>query len=273
MDLKGKRILLTGASSGIGRIVAIKLARAGATLALTARRKERLEALAIEIAEQGGVVPHVLPADLSRRGEAERLARAATDTLGHIDVLINNAGTTLQGLTWIVGDRDEARAQFETSLWSPLALVAALTPAMVARGDGVIVNTGSMARVSPFPHLGHYSASRAALAAASFLMALELKPRGVRVVEVDFGAIDTAASQEVRQLQGAKHWLDGPAGLGSAEKAAEAIVRAVKAQQSGFAFYPRMLRWIDRFPALGRRFTRRVAKHADLTSTAVRSGS
>ncbi|MBW3672245.1 MAG: SDR family NAD(P)-dependent oxidoreductase, partial [Acidobacteria bacterium] len=82
----------------------------------------------------------------------------------------NNAGTGVQGLTWMVGDRDEAREVLETNLWSPLALIAALAPRMVERGRGTIVNVGSMARVSPFPHLGHYAASRAALALATEVM-------------------------------------------------------------------------------------------------------
>lgn len=74
-------------------------------------------------------------------------------------MLVNNAGTDVQGLTWVVGDRDEAREVLETNLWSPLALVAALGRA----GPRHIVNVGSMTRVSPFPHLGHYAASRAGL--------------------------------------------------------------------------------------------------------------
>jgi short-subunit dehydrogenase len=274
MALKGKRILLTGASSGIGWAAARKLSAAGAVLAVSARRRERLEALAQEIGRAGGPSPHVLVADLGSRGEAARLAEAALQALGGVDILINNAGTTIQGLTWVVGDRDEARGQFETNVWSPLALIAGLAPSMIARGDGVIVNIGSMARISAFPHLGHYSASRASLAALSTMMGIELAPRGIRVVELDFGVIDTAASFEVRQIQGAEHWLDGnPAGMGSADRAADAVVRAADPSKSGFAYYPRVLAWIDRFPALGRRFSRRLSRYADVTDSTIRSDS
>ncbi len=273
MALNGKRILLTGASSGVGWIAAKKLAKAGAMLAISARRADRLTELAAEIVSEGGFAPYVLPADLSQRGEAATLAQAAMEALGGVDILINNAGSTMQGLTWVAGDRNEARAQFETNVWSPVALIAGLVPAMIERREGIIINIGSMARVSAFPHLGHYAASRAAGAALSGMMALELRPYGVRVVELDFGAISTAASEEVRQITGVEYWLDGPAGLGSAAKAADAIIHAVNASQSGFSFYPRALKWIDRFPALGRRFTRRIAKHADLTSTVIRYGN
>ena len=272
MALNGKRVLITGASSGVGWAAAKKLAAAGAVLAISARRKDRLDALAQEIGREGGIVPHVLTTDLGQRGEAALLAEASLNALGRVDILINNAGTTMQGLGWVVGDHDEARAQFETNVWSPLALIARIAPSMIARGNGTIVNVGSMARVSAFPHLGHYSASRAALAALSFMTDLELTPRGIRVVELDFGALDTAASYEVRQVQGAEHWIDGPAGLGSLEEAADAIVSATDAQKSGFAFFPRKLKWIDRFPALGRRFSRRVSKYADLSGSAIRSG-
>lgn len=272
MAIRGKRILLTGASSGVGLVAARRLAKAGAILAVSARREDRLLALAEEVRRDGGAAPQVLAADLSRRGEAAKLAERAVQALGGVDVLINNAGATTQALTWIGGDDDDERAMFETNVWSPLALVRSLAPAMISRGDGVIVNVGSMVRISPFPHLGHYAASRAAVAALSHVMSLELEPRGVRVFELDFGTIDTAASHEVRQVAGIQRWMEGGPGVGSVDKAADALVKAANAGTSGFAFYPGALKWIHRFPGLGRRYSKRLSKHADLTDTAVRSG-
>jgi short-subunit dehydrogenase len=152
--MDGKTVLLTGASGSIGSEVAKRLARGGATLAISGRREERLAELADEIARSGAPRPVPLPADLGRPGEAARLAERALAELGRVDVLVNNAGSSVQGLTWVVGDRDEAREVLETNLWSPLALAAALAPQMVERGSGAIVNVGSMARVAPFPHLG-----------------------------------------------------------------------------------------------------------------------
>src|SRR5215211_998437 len=182
--LRGRNVLLTGASGGIGAEVARQLAARGARLAISGRREARLSALAGELAAAGGAPPVVLPADLGRQGEAQRLAQEAIAALGEVHVLINNAGAALQGLTWVVGDRDEAREVFETNLWSPLSLAAHLVPQMRERRSGAIVNVGSMAAVSPFPHLGQYAASRAALAAATQVMGLELGPSGIRVVEV-----------------------------------------------------------------------------------------
>jgi short-subunit dehydrogenase len=268
--VKGKRVLLTGASSGIGWELARRLADRGALLALAARRRERLARLATEIAEAGGPAPVVLPTDLAKCGNAAELARRAVSELGQVDVLVNNAGASLQGLTWVVGDRDEAREVVETNLWSPLALARSLVPAMLERGSGAIVNVGSMARVSPFPHLGHYAASRSALAMATEVLRMELGPRGIRVVEVALGPVDTPSSRENRALAGADRWLDGRPGLGSVDSAAAAIVAAVEGDAQGVVFYPRLLRWPHRFPGLGRRYARRAAKGVDLEDQRVR---
>src|SRR5258708_3979893 len=118
---QGKGILLTGASSGIGEEAARLLAARGMRLALVARREERLRRLARDLVESGRPGPVVIAADLGVEGVAAEVARRATEALGQVDVLINNAGASIQGLTWIAGDRQEARMVFETNLWSPLA--------------------------------------------------------------------------------------------------------------------------------------------------------
>ena len=267
--MQGKTVLLTGASGGIGAEVARQLGAGGARLAIAARREERLEQVADSIEREGGPRPVVLPVDLARREQAVVLARRALEALGEIDVLINNAGSSMQGLTWLAGDADGAREVLETNLWGPLALTAAIAPSMVRRGHGAIVNVGSMARVSPFPHLGIYGASRAAIAAATEVLGMELRPRGVRVVEVALGPVDTAASQENRVLAGADAWLDGGFGIGEPEAAAAAIVRAAEGGR-GVAFYPRALRWVHTFPGLGRRYARRASRRADVFDETVR---
>jgi uncharacterized protein len=270
--LEGKTVLLTGASGAIGAEVARRLGSAGARLALSARRAERLVALADEIAATGAPRPAVVAADLGRPGAAAELAQRAAEALGAVDVLINNAGASMQGLIWVVGDRDEAREVLETNLWSPLALVAALAPRMVARGAGTIVNVGSMVQVSPFPHLGDYAASRAALALATQVLQMELAPRGVRVVEVALGPVDTPASRENRMLIGADRWLEGRPGVGRVSSAAGTIVAAAGGDAEGVVFYPRVLRWPHRLPGLGRRYARRMARRADLRDETVRLG-
>jgi short-subunit dehydrogenase len=271
-SVTGRRIVFTGASSGIGREAARMLGSRGARLALVARRGDRLRELAGEIAADGGAEPMVIEADLASTGAARAVAARANEQLGGVDVLVNNAGASVQALTWVGGDRAEARAVFETNLWGPLALVAELAPQMIERGEGVIVNTGSMAQVSPYPHLGHYAASRAALAAFTQTMGLELGPRGVRVVELALGPVDTDGSRENRVLQGGAEWLDGRPGLGDVGAAARALVSAIEGPSRGVVFYPGLMRWVHALPGLGRRHARRAARRADVTDTTVRVG-
>jgi uncharacterized protein len=270
--VEGKGILLTGASSGIGEEAARMLAGRGARLALVARREERLRRIAEDFVNAGHARPAIIAADLGVAGVAADVAQRATDALGQVDVLVNNAGASIQGLTWVAGDRREARAVFECNVWSPLALTAAVAPQMVRRGEGAIVNTGSMVQVSPFPHLGHYSASRAALALITQTMQLELAPRGVRVVEVALGVVDTAGSTENRVLEGGTQWLEGRPGPGKLEDAARTLVRAVEGAAEGVVFYPRILRWVHALPAIGRGYSKRAAKKTDVTDTRVRVG-
>jgi short-subunit dehydrogenase len=266
--MEGRRVLLTGASSGIGEELARVLASEGAVLALAARSEERLRRLAVEIAETGAPEPVVLPADLGQHGEAERVADEALEQLGQVDVLINNAGGGLHGLQWVAGDGDEARELFETNLWSPLALIRRLVPPMRERRSGTVVNVTSMVQVSPFPALGHYCSSKAALGSATQTLRLELRGSGVRVIEVPFGVIDTPGSFENRTLPGAEKWLDsGPAG--TVEGAAGAIVAALKGKRER-VIYPRWVALGYVFPSLARRHAARLAKHVDLDAQILR---
>src|SRR5262245_21436135 len=136
MKLEGKRALVTGASSGIGRAIARELGRRGVVLALAARRTPALESLAAEISAEGGTRPVVLTADLSRAGEAALCAEVARVKLGGVDLLVNNAGVNITGRQEEIGDDQAAREMFETNYWSPLALTRALVPAMREAGEG-----------------------------------------------------------------------------------------------------------------------------------------
>jgi short-subunit dehydrogenase len=193
VDLHGKRIVLTGASSGIGRELAIALADQGAVLVLAARRRELLGEVAAEIESAGHQRPVVVDTDLSSPGAAQALGTAALDALeGRVDVLINNAGASVIGPLSVIGDSALARALFEVNVWSPLAVSAALLPSMLAAGSGVVVNVTSTIQAVPLPLLGYYAASKAALAQATRSLRLELAETPIRVVEVIPGATDTA---------------------------------------------------------------------------------
>lgn len=263
MDVSGARVLLTGASSGIGRALARHLAAEGAHLAVAARREHLLEELADEVAERGAPRPVVLRADLSVRGTAARLASRAVAALGAADVLVNNAGGGAGGSQWATGDGDAARAAFEVNYWSPVALAAALVPGMRERGAGVVVNVTSAAQVITWPAFGPYAATKAALAAATETLRLELIGSGVSVMEVVAGPVDTAVQGETRLIPGIGDMLDRAYGgrLGEPEQLAEHIVEGIRRGRSRIV-YPRRTWTAYAVPTLARAMVARHARRA-----------
>lgn len=268
MKIDGAGVLLTGASSGIGRELALMLAAGGARLVVAARRREPLEQVAAEAAAAGHARPLVVTADLSRRGEAARLAHDAVEGLGAVDILVNNAAGNLHGWPAQVGDDDLARTLLELNYWSPLALAHALAPSMAARRDGMIVNVTSMAKVAPFPAVGHYCASKAAIGLATESLRYELARHGVRVLEVIPGTVDTPGSWENRSLAGGDRWIDRARPV-PATRVAKAVVRAIRRNRARL-IYPRPLALGYHFPDLGRLYARAVAGYADPATTQVR---
>jgi short-subunit dehydrogenase len=278
-SIEDSRILLTGASSGIGRELAVELAGRGATLALAARRRPLLESLAAEIASNGGPAPAIFEADLSVRGAARELATAAEDALGEIDVLINNAGGGVGGRITAVGDRDEPREAFEVNFWSPLALVQALAPGMVKRERGAIVNVSSMGQITTWPSFGAYAATKGALSVATETLAMELQGTGVQVMEVLPGPVDTAVQGETRLAPGIERMLKRVP-LGDAATMARRIADGLERGRER-VIYPRRAAFAYLLPALARWMGRRAVARAGeelgtqeaLGSLVVRTGS
>ena len=280
MDLNGKTALVTGASSGIGWELARALAARGVRLAISARRTEQLEELGEEVTRKGGAKPAVLPSDLSVRGAAKELAEKAAGALGRVDIVVNNAGSGVGGLQWVVGDGDEGRETFELNFWTPLALIQELVPPMRDRGKGAVVNVTSIAQILAMGGLGHYNASKAALAMATETLRLELSGSGVQVLEVVAGPIATAIQAEARLVPGADELLKR-APLGKPATLARLTVRALQRGRKRLV-YPRALAGAYNFPFAGRayvargaaRFAKRMTE-ADqaLLSSVVRGGS
>jgi short-subunit dehydrogenase len=258
--ITGKGVLLTGASSGIGRELAKQLAPRGARLAVVARRRPQLESLAQEIEAAGGARPAVIEADLSARGVAREVAAAALEELGEVEVLINNAGGGVGGRIAAVGDRDEAREAFEVNYWSPLALVGALEPPMRKRGSGAIVNVTSMGQITTWPGFGAYAATKAALSVATETLAMEMTGTGVHVMEVLPGPVDTAVQGETRLAPGIDRML-GRMPLGDAPTMASRIVAGLERGKRR-VIYPRLATVAYLLPALARRDLRRRAAQA-----------
>jgi short-subunit dehydrogenase len=227
-DISDRRILITGASSGIGWALAKAFAAEGARLAVIARRRERLEMLADEITAAGGPRPLVVRADLSVRGAAAETASEVLSELDGVDVLVNNAGGAVGGSLWAVADGDEARDDFEVDFWSPLALIGAIVPGMRQRGHGAVVNVTSLRQIVAWPSFGQNSAAQAALALATETLRLELDRFGVQVIEVIPGPIETAVQGPTRLIPGIVEAIHERMGSATPEELAAMIVEAVK---------------------------------------------
>ncbi len=190
MSDAGARVaIVTGASSGIGEASARALARAGFRVALVARRAERLEALAKEIATQGGEAL-ALPTDLAREDATAAVVTRTLAAYGRVDVLLNNAGyspaAALEQLS-----RDEIRRAFEVNLFAGLQLAGAVTPTMRAQGGGRILNMSSLAATAPAPIAVPYNASKAAINQATRCLRLEVAPWNIHVSLIVPGFVDT----------------------------------------------------------------------------------
>lgn len=222
-DLTGRTALVTGATSGIGRAVALALAARGAHVVVSGRDASRGGATVAAVRTAGGTADFVA-ADLADAGTARELAaRAAELGGGHVDVLVNNAGVFPFGPTAESTPADVDRV-LAINVTAPYFLVAALAPAMAARGHGAIVNVTTMVAEFGAAGMGLYGASKAALVLLTKSWAAEYGPAGVRVNAVSPGPTRTegtaAMGEALDQLAAA-----GPAGRpGLPEEVAEAVV-------------------------------------------------
>jgi short-subunit dehydrogenase len=181
--------IITGASSGIGAASARALARAGFRVALAARRLERLEALAKEIAAAGGSALPVA-ADLSHEADCAALVARVLREWGRVDVLVNNAGAS-PGAPVELLPRAGMTRTFEVNLIAAIHLTGLVTPAMRTRGGGHVINIGSLAGNVPAPIAVTYAATKAGMEMATRCLRLELAPFGIALSHVVCGFVDT----------------------------------------------------------------------------------
>jgi 3-hydroxy acid dehydrogenase / malonic semialdehyde reductase len=187
-NLVGWRVLVTGATSGIGRACATRLHRDGATLLLAGRRKERLEAIAAELGERC----HTAVLDVRDRAAVEALAQS--DLGKEIDMLVNSAGLAL-GLDPVhLASMDDWETMIDTNCKGLVHATRAFVPAMISRGRGHVVHIGSVAGTYPYP-AGHvYGATKAFVHQFSQAMKSDLAGTGVRVTCVEPGMVETEFS-------------------------------------------------------------------------------
>lgn len=186
-----QRVLITGASSGIGRAFAHRIAQDGGHLVLVARRGEVLELLAEDIRSESGVEVDVITADLSVPGAADALVQTLHSRDLAVDALINNAGLGLHG---DLGTSDPALAstQIAVNITALTELTARLLPGFLARRRGTIINIASTAAFQPVPHMAVYAATKSYVLSFSRALWAETRGTGVRVLAVSPGATDTA---------------------------------------------------------------------------------
>jgi NAD(P)-dependent dehydrogenase (short-subunit alcohol dehydrogenase family) len=206
-----KVAVVTGATSGIGVVIAKQLVERGFTVAVIGRSVERGNAVAEELGERA----HFVAADLSVAGAAAALTQQVVTELGRIDVLVNNAAIDHTNDLLAVGE-DEIRETFETNTFATMNLLIAVAAQMREQGDGgSIINITSRLASIGVPTMGVYSASKGAILAFTKAAAIDLAPFNIRVNAVAPGMTRTPLYQE---------WLDGlPDPEAEAAKVAAAI--------------------------------------------------
>jgi NAD(P)-dependent dehydrogenase (short-subunit alcohol dehydrogenase family) len=203
IELGGKRILLTGASSGIGEAGAERLAREGATVVVVARRQDRLDALAERITTAGGTAISIA-CDVSDLDAVDALVADVEKRLGGIDILINNAGRSIRrSLAESLERWHDVERTMVLNYYAPLRLIRGLAPGMLERGDGHIINVstwGVLSEASPL--FSVYNASKAALSAVSRVSETEWGPRGVHSTILYYPLVATPMIAPTKAYEG-----------------------------------------------------------------------
>ena len=231
VDLRGKRVLVTGASSGIGEAGALKLAREGAIVVVAARRQELLDGVVERIVDAGGEA-QAHACDLSDLDAVDELVARVEGDLGGIDILINNAGRSIRRPLAESLDRwHDVERTMTLNYYSPLRLIRGFAPGMRKRGDGHVINVSTWGVLSESsPLFSVYNASKAALTAVSRVIETEWAADGVHSTTLFYPLVKTAMIAPTRAY-------DGLPGL-SAEEAADWMVTAARTRPVRIA--PRM---------------------------------
>jgi NAD(P)-dependent dehydrogenase (short-subunit alcohol dehydrogenase family) len=255
IDLGGKRILLTGASSGIGEAGAERLAREGATVVVVARRQDRLDALAERITAAGGTAISI-PCDISDLDAVDALVADVEKRVGGVDILINNAGRSIRrSLSESLERWHDVERTMVLNYYAPLRLIRGLAPGMLERGDGHIINVstwGVLSEASPL--FSVYNASKAALSAVSRVAETEWGPRGVHSTTLYYPLVATPMIAPTKAYEGLPAL--------TSEEAAEWMVTAARRRPVRIA--PRMAIAARALDIVGPRFVNSIMQRQKL---------
>lgn len=201
--LRGKRVLVTGASSGIGEAGAEAFAAEGAEVIVVARRADLLDEAVGRIADAGGTAT-AIPCDLSDLDAVDALARTVEERFGGVDILVNNAGRSIRRPLAESLDRwHDVERTMVLNYYSPLRLIRGLAPAMIERGDGHIINVatwGVLSEASPL--FGVYNASKAALSTVSRVIETEWSRSGVHSTTLYYPLVSTPMIEPTAEYRG-----------------------------------------------------------------------
>jgi 3-oxoacyl-[acyl-carrier protein] reductase len=201
-SLEKKVAIVTGAGRGIGKAVSVALARAGCRVVLAARTREQIETVQLEIISQGGHAL-ALPADLTVDEDIQRLVEATQTKWGAADILINNAGWGKRApvVSANLTDWDQT---FRLNLRAPMVLAKALLPNMIAKGEGAVINIGSVSGKTGEANGAAYSASKFGLIGFTQSLYEEVREHGIKVAVILPGFVDTPLIPPNRQLDRSK---------------------------------------------------------------------
>lgn len=245
--MKDQVIVITGASAGIGAVVARKAGAAGARVVLAARRQKELS----EVARESGAEALAVVTDVTVRAEVEALARAALDRFGRVDVWINNAG---RGITRLVSELadDDLDAMMRDNVKSALYGMQAIAPHFMAKNGGHIINISSfLARVPMAPQRSAYSAAKAALNSltANLRMDLAVSHPGITVSVVMPGLVSTGFAEHARGAGPGAKPSNPPAPSQAPEAVAAAIVSLIAAPKGELVTSPGLVAAGQRYVA------------------------
>lgn len=203
IPLRGKRVLITGASSGIGEAGAQRFAREGAEVIIVARRAELLDEVAAGIAENGGIAT-AIACDLADLDAVDALSETVEQRFGGVDILVNNAGRSIRRPLAESLDRwHDVERTMTLNYYSPLRLIRGLAPGMIERGDGHIINVatwGVLSEASPL--FSVYNASKAALSAVSRVIETEWSRSGVHSTTLYYPLVATPMIAPTKEYDG-----------------------------------------------------------------------
>jgi len=243
-QINNSRVIVTGASSGIGRALAVELAADGARVVIVARREDRLEELAEQIKADGGTV-EIVAGDITDEDLRRRAIEKAQSSFGGLDALINNAGVGAMGL-FEDADPKRVREIMEVNFFSLVEMTRLALPLLKQGEKPIIVNISSILGHRGVPHNSEYAASKFAVAGFSESIRAELAAQGIDVLVVSPGTTATEFFDQVVQKTSEPSWPEHAAV--TAEDVARATVKAMRRGKHQIIPYRwgKLLCWINR---------------------------